>query len=650
MKTGKGIEEKRKNWISLARGAFIALCTGMVFYHAVYAFIVYTGLKEFLVGHLGLALVVISSKWLIEAKSKRSALIESCFLMASMVVIGYLVLFSDELQMRCEFFVTPVDVVIGLVLFIVLLRITYKQYGIVLPALAVLLFVYSLFGHYLPGIFRTSWTTLPILLSQLTTSLGDQGIFGIILSVSALYVFLFLVFGGFIQETGVDRFFEHLGNLVAQKFRSGPALATVVASGLVGSLTGQVGADITVAGSYTVPAMRKTGYNPEEAAGILAAAGTAGPIVPPVMGVAAFIMAGITGISYFKIILVAIIPAILYIVSVGMTVELQARKIGIHGATEKPNIREMFSLLPLFLVSLGTIVFLFITGRSPLVVGFWASVVIAVLSMLSSKTRLNWRKVLTAFCKAAELASGIAVTCAILGVIVGVLTITGLAMKLPIFVESLCGDNLFLLLVMSGVVSIILGCGVPASAAYILVAVVLCPTMIRLGVSLLSAHFFAFYFANFSYITPPVALAAVFAAKLTNANYLKAGIQASKYGLSGFLIPYAFVWCPGLMGDFSVAPLVQVAKICSLMLAVFCVQTSVVGYFIRTMSVAERAINAVTSLTFFLYIYYSHVLFLLIGILLMVTSLIWQTKKKKGRHFNDTKEMNGRKGFGGQDE
>jgi TRAP transporter 4TM/12TM fusion protein len=631
-KENGAIEGKRKRLIFLARGGFVALCTAMVFYHALYAFIVFTDLKQFLLGHLGLALVVMSSKWLLEAESKKSALIESCYFVASIVVIGYLFVNAEQLQVRGEYFVTSADVVIGIIFLILLLRVTYKQYGFVLPALAILLFVYSLFGFYLPGMLKTTWTSLPILLSQLTTSLGDQGVFGIILSVSALYVFIFLVFGAFIQETGVDKFFEHLGNLVAQKFRSGPALATVVASGLVGSLTGQVGADITVAGSYTVPAMKKLGYKAEELAGILAAAGTAGPIVPPVMGVAAFVMAGITGISYFTIVLVAIIPAALYVVSVGMTVELRARKIGIRASTARPNYKEMFFLMPLFLFSLGTIVFLFITGNSPLIVGFWASVVIVVLSMISRKTRLGWRQFLTAFCRAAELASGIAVTCAILGVIVGVLIITGLAMKLPIFVESLCGSNLILLLFLSGVVSIILGCGVPASASYILVAVVLCPTMIKLGVPLLAAHFFAFYFANFSYITPPVALAAVFAAKLTDANYLKAGVEASKYGLSGFLIPYAFAWCPGLMGDFSSEPFLQVVKICCLILAIFSLQIGVVGYFVVNMSIIERVTALVTCFIFFVYIYSSQIVFLAVGALLALTALIWQARKGKGSH------------------
>lgn len=622
-------EEKRKKWIFLARGIFIALCAVMVFYHAAYAFFVFVDVKQFLLGHLGLAMLVMTSNWLINAKSKKSALIESCFLMASIIVIGYLFLNSDDLQVRGEYFVKTADIVIGIIFLIVLLRITHKQYGYVLPGIAILLFLYGLVGHYLPGTLKTAWTTLPILISQLTTSLGDQGVFGIVLSVSALYVFLFLVFGAFIQESGVDKFFEHLGNLVAQKFRSGPALATVVASGLVGSLTGQVGADITVAGSYTVPAMKKLGYKAEELAGILAAAGTAGPIVPPVMGVAAFVMAGITGISYFKIVMVAIIPALLYVVFVGVTVELRARKIGIQSMAIKPNLREMFFLMPLFLFSLGTIIFLFMRGNSPLVVGFWASAVIIALSMISSKTRLNWRQFLKAFCTAAELASGIAATCAILGVIVGVLLITGLAMKLPIFAESICGDNMLLLLVLSGVVCIILGCGVPASASYILVAVVMCPTMIKLGMPLLQSHFFAFYFANFSYITPPVALAAVFAAKLTDADYIKSGIQASKYGLPGFLIPFLFVFCPGLLGDFSVAPLMQVVKILCSILALFSLQMSMAGYFITDMSIVERVVAFLICAAFFLYIYSTHILFLVLAILLSIIMLVWQKRKDR---------------------
>lgn len=624
------MKNELQKMVSFLRAASILISTIMVFYHAIYAFYVYIDLKRFILGHLGFALIIMSLGWLIKAmetKDKKSTLIELCFLFSSVVTIGYMFVNCEQLQIRGEYFATSTDAIIGIIFLLSIFRMTYKQYGAILPVIAILLFTYALFGRYFPGMLKTTETTLPILLSKLTTSLGDQGVFGIILTVSAMYVFMFLVFGAFVQETGVSRFFDHLGNLVAQKFKSGPALATVVSCGLMGSLTGQVGADITVAGSYTIQAMKKMGYKPEEAGGILAAAGTAGPIVPPVMGIVAFIMSGITGIPYSKIVFVAILPAILYVIAVGMAVEIQARKINISGVSEKPDMKEFFVFMPIFLISLATIIFSFMKGKSPLIVGCYASIVIAALSIITEKTRLEWREFLNVFCKAAELGSSIGVTCALLGIVVGVLEITGLAMKLPILIGNFCGDNMILLLIMTGMVSIILGCGMPASASYILVAVIMCPTMIKLGVPLLSAHFFSFYFANFSYITPPVALAAVFAAKLAGGDYIKTGIAAVKYGFPAFIIPFAFIWAPGILGDFRGNFLVEIIKICSLVFSIFSLILTVFGYFFTRISLIVRIITAALSFVFYYTIYSNTIIPFFMSAALLAILLIWHVKR-----------------------
>lgn len=591
-----------------------------------YPIFVFSDQKLFLLGHIGFALLILYSG----LAKKRADAGASPYLELIMLGLGlgsvlYMLLQAERLQLRGEFFWSRTDIAVAVCFLGSVLYGVKRNYGWTLPIVTLVCVSYALLGGFIPGELKGSVLTFPVLMAKLVTSLGDQGVFGIILKVSALYVFLFLVFGSIVQISGVTRFFELFGNLVARKFKAGPALATVISCGLMGSLTGQVGSDIAIIGSYAVPSMRRAGYSNEQIAAILAAAGTAGPIVPPVLGIVAFIMAGITGIPYPKIAAAAVIPALLYVFSVSAAVELEARKTRPHYSPNgQVDLKELALFGGMFGFGVAIIVYLFVKGFPPMTVAFWATILMIGATACTKRTRLNAIKLLDAFREASKLGSEIALTCALLGVLVGVMEITGLAMKLPIFVEAAFAGTLPLLLIMAALVAIVLGMGMPASAAYILVALIMCPTLLKFGLSVLSAHYFAYYFANFSFLTPPVALAALFASRLTGADYFKTGLKACKYGLSAFIIPFFFPWSQAVLGDFStgVKGLLEV-------LTSFLVLTSVQNAISGLGRLHKKLVLVGTAVFGFGFLVTDQLIFFVLAFALGLSVLLWSLRTSK---------------------
>jgi TRAP transporter 4TM/12TM fusion protein len=501
------------------------------------------------------------------------------------------------------------------------------QFGFVLPVLAIIFVLYSYFGYLIPGSLGSAPLSLDAAISKLSVNM--EGIFGVILSVSANKVFLFMVFAAWMTSTGATGFFNELGKIIGRYFRAGAAITSVITSGLVGSVTGQAAANVSITGSFTIPTMKRLGYKPEQAGGIESAASSGGPIIPPIMGIAAFIMAGITGISYVKIIAAAIVPAFLYVFSCSLYATFQALKLGISGESEKVNYTELLLRAPLFFGPLLTVIVLFIRGYSELYVSFWACIIVLALSYARKETRLSLDNLLEAFARGARLGSQVAIMCAVVGIIVQVMTMSGLGLLLPHFISDICGDNILLLLILTGMICIVLGMGLPAATSYVLVAVVLAPIMMGFGIPLLIAHFFAFYFCNFSYITPPVALAPIFASKLAGASYMKTALEASKVGIGGFLIPFMFVWNPSLLLDFS-EPFVQIViGTLSCILALISVQAGFVGYFIRALDFIPRSVIWVCFTIFTLNVYFKNVFLIAIGSILFFGLMYLQIIKRR---------------------
>ncbi|MCJ7593934.1 MAG: TRAP transporter fused permease subunit, partial [Desulfobacterales bacterium] len=376
--------------------------------------------------HLGFALVLVYLGSL--KRTGKYWPLTMGLLLCSLIPVLYVHFFYIDLEMRMDF-PTQWDLVVGVLLLVAVLEGTRRALGMVLTLVALFFISYALLGHLLPRPFGISHISVSRLIYELST--GFTGVYGVVLAISANYIFLFVLLGGVMNAAGGPHFFREVGTIVGRMMKGGPAMTAVVGSSLVGSVTGATSANIAITGSFTIPLMKQAGYRPEQAAAIEAAASTGGQLMPPVMSAAAFLMAGITGIPYTRIMLAALIPAILYYLSVGLYVQLQAGKMNLQPFGEKPNPREMLLSAPSFIVPLGVIIVLFIKDFSPMFVGFWAVVTSFGIGLLRKKTRPSLKGWIEAFTRGATTGATIAVSCACIGIMVKVLTMTGLGMRLP---------------------------------------------------------------------------------------------------------------------------------------------------------------------------------------------------------------------------
>jgi len=599
----------------------------MVVYHLVYSQYLLQGPKENRITHLGLALILVFLVSL--RKGGKCWPVKLALLLGALGSYVYLWGCYPRLEIYGMLEANNLDLLVGMVLIILCLEATRQSFGLVVPAVAILAVVYMFFGSYLPeGLFHAMFLKPDVIVEILTVGFADTGIFGPILGVSATYIFLFMVFAALVQTSGATEFFNQLGNMVGRKLRSSAAMAAVVTSGLVGSISGQSGPNVMITGSYTIPAMKKIGYTPEQAGAIEAAASTGGPIIPPIMGIAAFLMCGMTGIPYAKIIGVAALPALLYMLAGALYVEFQAAKMDITPLDIKVNYRELILRSPLFICPLAVIIVLFIMGYTPLYVSFWACITIIIMSLIRKKTRPSLRDLIDGLVNGASIGASIAVICAVLGLLVAVISNTGLGVKLPASLGAIAGGNIIFLLILTGVASLILGIGMPASASYLLVAVVFAPTLVTKGIPILAAHLFVFYLANFSYLTPPVALSAVFAARLSGGNFLKTALESVKVGIGGFVLPFMIVWLGALTWDFS-APFFAATGLIACIVTFIGLQASMVGYFLTKLNLIERFILGVSPVCLVVHLATSSIMWFVAGAGILVIMFLWERRKKK---------------------
>lgn len=601
----------------------------MVIYHLVSSQYVIVGPIEHQNVHLGFSLLLV---FLVSLKKDERYYrpITLGFFVLALIAVGYIQVFYVDLENRMEF-PTNLDLLIGAILLIVVLEATRRSLGFLLSAVALFFIAYAILGEYLPRPFKIYPFSPTQVIYELST--GFTGIYGIVLSVSANYVFLFVLLGGILTISGSPRFFRELGIIVARTLKGGPAMTAVVGSSLVGSVTGAPSANIALTGSFTIPLMKQAGYRPEQAGAIEAAASTGGQIMPPVMSAAAFIMAGITGIPYVRVMLAALLPAILYYVSIALYVQLQAMKMDLRPLSgEGGNYREILLSAPNFLVPLLVIISLFMTGYSPKYVGFWGVVVSFVLAFFRKETRPTLTQCVEGFTSGAVMGAAIGVSCACIGVMVKVLTMTGLGVKLPAIVEAWSGGSLFLALLMVMIASLILGCGVPTAPAYIMVAIVGAPVLLKLGLTMLQAHFFVFYFAVMSMLTPPVAPAAVVASRLAQTSFIRTAIEEVKPAIAGFLVPYMIIWSPILILEPQGPLLVSLSKLLGLFVAILALQIGINNHYFLPCKTFERAISFFSAGLLFLGSPFKGISFLaalFLGLIAFVVLTVGQTIRKR---------------------
>ena len=454
----------------------------------------------------------------------------------------------DEICMRIVQVsdVTPLHFSMAILLTGLLLEATRRVVGLPLMLVASFFAAYMYFGNLLPGVMRGMDFSLGEIAELLY--LTDEGIFSIPLGVSATFVIIFLIFGGFLEKSGIGEYFMRFAQAFAGTTPGGPAKIAVVSSCLFGSISGSAVANVYGTGTFTIPLMKRIGYPSHFAAAVEAVASSGGQIMPPVMGAGAFIMASLLGMPFKEIIIAAILPAILYYVTIFLMVHLRAIKIGLSGLSKeelpdkKKVIKGLYNLIPI-----GVLVYMLLTGTTPMLSAVYGIVLAWFISLFDKEYRMGPRQILDAIYTGTGHITVVAVACAAAGIIVGSVSLTGIGFKFVSLITSMAQGIPFIALIMIMIVSLILGMGLPTVGAYILAAALGVPALVNLGFDPLASHLFVFYFAIISAITPPVALAAYAASSVAGSEPNKTGMQAMELGILAFIVPFAFCYDPGLL-------------------------------------------------------------------------------------------------------
>ena len=526
------------------------------------------------------------------ARGSVAAGIDSVLAMAALLIFGYYI-WKQQAISEWITFVTPfstLDYLISLLASLLLLEVTRRCAGLPLAVVGAVFLLYGKLGSWLPGALKHTGFDWPEIMESLYFSLN--GVFGIPIGVSATYIVVFIIFGSVFEKAGGGQAIMDFGAFVAGRFRGGPAKIAVVSSSLFGTVSGSAVANVMVDGWLTIPLMKRMGFRSHVAAAVEAVASTGGQIMPPVMGAAAFVMAEFIGVPYLRVAAAAAIPAILYYLSVFMVVDLEAARIGLKGLSreELPHPRKLVQKSHLAL-PLIVLVWTLLAGYSPMRAGVLAILATIAVSFLSKEDRLTPRRLLEALAVSGRQTVMMGVATAVSGIIIGMVTLTGLGLNFVGLVVSLSGGLSLLSLVLVMVATIILGMGVPTTVAYIIVAAVVVPGLKSLGFAALPAHMFAFYFAVISMITPPVAPAALAAAQIAGAEFFKTGFMACRLACVAFIIPFIFIYSPELLLIGSV-PAIALAAVTSCV-GVIALTVGMFGWFRNKLSPLPRLLFGV---------------------------------------------------------
>jgi len=491
-----------------------------------------------------------------------------------------------------RFKILPFEVAIGIVGILCLAELCRRSVGLPILCVAGALLIYALvWGPGNPDILKRITSIVRVLFYS------KEGILSTPINVCSKYIVIFIIFGAFLERTGIADFFIQIANALVGRFSGGPAKVAVVASALEGMVSGSSVANTVGSGAVTIPLMKRTGYKPEFAAAAEASASTGGQIMPPIMGAAAFLMAETVGVPYSNIVVRAILPAVLYFAGVFITVHLEAKKEGLKGLTKEelprllPLLKKTYLLLPLILL-----VYLVATSKNSIAFAAAIAIVAAIaVSMFNKETRITPKKLLEALAAGGQGMITVAAACGVAGIIAGIIGTTGLAYKLFNGIVTLAGNQVIVALFLTMLCCIILGMGVPTTANYCIMAATCAPILVQMGVPMIAAHFFVFYFGIVADLTPPVALAAYAGAAIAQANPMKTAFTSTKLAIGAFIVPYVFALNPAML--FIDTTAIEVITICiTSLIGMFGVSAALQGYLLTNMKWYERIASAVGGL------------------------------------------------------
>lgn len=486
------------------------------------------------------------------------------------------------------------DIIMGALSIVLLLEALRRTTGWALVLVVGGFLLYAFFGHFLPGFAGHPQLSYDMVVEHVY--IAQEGILGIPIGVCATFLFMFILFGAFMEKSGLGKLFIDLALGTTGHRVGGPAKVAVLGSGLFGMISGSSVANAVTTGNFVIPLMRRVGYTNDFAAAVVASASTGGQIMPPIMGAAAFIMAEMTGISYVKIALAAVLPAVLFYFGILVIVHLQSCKRGLKGIPkeELPSVMGTLKARGYLLIPIVAIVWLLLAGYTPTRSALVAIAMTILLGMFRKETRLSPRDFAVALEKGGRSVLSVAAACAGAGIIVGCVTLTGVGLKVANGIVMLSGGNLLLILIFTMVASILLGMGLPTTPKYIILAIMAVPAMVQQNVPVLAAHLFVLYFGILADVTPPVALAAYASAGIANSDPVKTGIKAFLLSLAGFIVPYLFIYHPSLVLIDS--NIINTAVIFSTtMLGIVGLGAVATGYFYKDLSFVEKMVFLIAS-------------------------------------------------------
>jgi TRAP transporter 4TM/12TM fusion protein len=460
-------------------------------------------------------------------------------------IFAYIYIHIDELQFNAGVITSTSDFIMSAAGVILLLEITRRCAGLALPIIAAVFLLYCFVGPWMPGVLYHKGFDVPNTFSFIYSM---EGVFGPTTAVSSTYIILFITFSAFLQVSKIGEYFIDFSFALAGRARGGPAKVAVVSSALMGTINGTSAGNVAATGTFTIPLMKRVGYPAQSAAAIEAAASTGGQIMPPVMGAGAFIMAEITGVPYTEIMIAATLPALLYFVSVYFMIDNEARRMNMQGmsAEDLPQLRtvllKVYQFIPLIILIGGLV-----ANYSVIRAGTLALISALVVSWIRAETRMGPRRVLEGLHQGARGTLQLIAVCAAAGIIVGVIGLTGIGLRFSSMILAVAENSQLLALIFAMLIAILLGMGMPTTAAYAVAASVVAPGLIKLGIEPLIAHMFIFYYAVISSITPPVALAAYAGAAISGSDPMRTSVTAFKYGMAAFIVPFMFFYSSGLL-------------------------------------------------------------------------------------------------------
>ncbi|MBQ6298199.1 MAG: TRAP transporter permease [Selenomonadaceae bacterium] len=501
---------------------------------------------------------------------------------------AYIVINYRELILRAAL-PTSTDVLIGALGIILVIEAARRVVGIPMVCVVLFFITYAFAGPYMPGLLAHRGLTIDYFVSHVYFT--TEGIFGIPLGVSSTFIFLFILFGAYLEGTGLGKFFIDVANSIAGWASGGPAKVAVLSSGLMGTVSGSSVANVVGTGSLTIPMMKKLGYHKDFAGAVEAAASTGGQLMPPVMGAAAFLMAEFVGVPYVEIVKAAVIPAALYFIGVWLGVHFEAKRNNLQGLprSELPKLGELLRTRGHLAIPLIVIVYLLVSGYTPMRAALVAIILSIVVSSIKKSTRMSPAAIVKGLEAGARNVLGVLVACAAAGIIIGVVTKTGVGLKLASALLDLSGGLVLPSMFLTMITAILLGMGVPTTANYVITSTIAAPALIQMGVPILAAHMFVFYFGIIADVTPPVALAAYAGSGISGGNALRTGINASKLAIAAFIIPYMFVLSPELLLLDGVTLHLGLSLLTAI-IGMVALSSSLIGYLAAPLRTLERVI------------------------------------------------------------